>query len=221
MNEQSFNPQENAPHSPNTPQDDASYQHHQGGFNPQGNPSAAGGQTAGEQSQHSYNTGPQQPPPDPKKMAEDQFANELKQAWAEYERVAASADAMGQRGDVKPEVIEKIKQTAKVKLDRKIAEATERFAAKTAGQCHAHSAYSSRPHPATKLYRSESDKMIAGVCGGLAEYFGIDSTWVRILFIALPCLGLLPGIFFAVVAYIAFSVILPVKTSTGEFRRMF
>jgi phage shock protein C len=31
-----------------------------------------------------------------------------------------------------------------------------------------------------KLYRSSTDRMIAGVCGGLAEYFGIDPTWVRI-----------------------------------------
>lgn len=32
-----------------------------------------------------------------------------------------------------------------------------------------------------KLYLSDKDHKIAGVCGGLAEYFGIDSTIVRIL----------------------------------------
>jgi len=31
-----------------------------------------------------------------------------------------------------------------------------------------------------KLYRSRDDKMIAGVCGGLAEYFNVDSTLIRI-----------------------------------------
>ena len=31
-----------------------------------------------------------------------------------------------------------------------------------------------------KLYKSKTDKKICGVCGGLAEYIGIDSTWVRI-----------------------------------------
>ena len=31
-----------------------------------------------------------------------------------------------------------------------------------------------------KLYRSQTDKKIAGVCGGIAEYFGIDSTLVRL-----------------------------------------
>jgi phage shock protein PspC (stress-responsive transcriptional regulator) len=40
-----------------------------------------------------------------------------------------------------------------------------------------------------KLYRSVSDKMVAGVCGGLAEYFEIDSTLVRILFLALLIFG--------------------------------
>ncbi|MDQ3077149.1 MAG: PspC domain-containing protein [bacterium] len=34
-----------------------------------------------------------------------------------------------------------------------------------------------------KLYRSRKDKMIAGVCGGIAEYVGMDATMVRILFI--------------------------------------
>lgn len=32
-----------------------------------------------------------------------------------------------------------------------------------------------------KLYLSDKDRKIAGVCGGLADYFGIDSTIVRIL----------------------------------------
>lgn len=34
-----------------------------------------------------------------------------------------------------------------------------------------------------KVYRSDKDKVIAGVCGGLAEYWGIDSLWVRSLFL--------------------------------------
>ena len=35
----------------------------------------------------------------------------------------------------------------------------------------------------TRLYRSETNKVIAGVCGGLGEYFNIDPTIIRILFI--------------------------------------
>lgn len=36
-----------------------------------------------------------------------------------------------------------------------------------------------------KLYRSEKDKVIFGVCGGLGEYFAIDSLIVRLIFLAL------------------------------------
>jgi len=36
-----------------------------------------------------------------------------------------------------------------------------------------------------KIYRSKTDRKIAGVCGGLAEYFNIDSTWIRIITILL------------------------------------
>lgn len=44
-----------------------------------------------------------------------------------------------------------------------------------------------KPHK--KLYRSFKDRMIAGVCGGLADYFGIDSTWVRLIFLLFLLLG--------------------------------
>lgn len=36
-----------------------------------------------------------------------------------------------------------------------------------------------------KLYRSRTDKVFAGVCGGLAEYFSMDTLIVRLLFLAL------------------------------------
>ncbi len=36
-----------------------------------------------------------------------------------------------------------------------------------------------------KLYLSDTDKKLFGVCGGLAEYFGIDSTLVRVGYIIL------------------------------------
>ena len=36
-----------------------------------------------------------------------------------------------------------------------------------------------------KLYRSEKNRMIAGVCGGIAGYFNIDPTLVRLGFVAL------------------------------------
>lgn len=36
-----------------------------------------------------------------------------------------------------------------------------------------------------RFYLSQTDKKIGGVCGGLAEYFGIDSLIIRIIFVIL------------------------------------
>jgi phage shock protein C len=40
-----------------------------------------------------------------------------------------------------------------------------------------------------RLYRSRNQRQIAGVCGGLAEYYGMDPTWVRLLFVLLLVLA--------------------------------
>lgn len=40
-----------------------------------------------------------------------------------------------------------------------------------------------------KFYLSNSDKKIGGVCGGIAEYLDVDSTFVRLLFVLFALLG--------------------------------
>ena len=55
-----------------------------------------------------------------------------------------------------------------------------------------------------KLYRSNSDKMIGGVAGGLAEYFDIDSTLMRVIFVIITLLG---GS--GVIAYIILWIVIP------------
>ncbi len=40
-----------------------------------------------------------------------------------------------------------------------------------------------------KLYRSKSDKMVGGVCGGLGEFLGVDPTLVRLAFVLLTIFG--------------------------------
>ena len=40
-----------------------------------------------------------------------------------------------------------------------------------------------------KLYRSRDDRMIGGVCGGLGEFFDIDPTLIRLLFVLLTIFG--------------------------------
>ncbi|MCK4808938.1 MAG: PspC domain-containing protein [Candidatus Aenigmarchaeota archaeon] len=58
-----------------------------------------------------------------------------------------------------------------------------------------------------KLYRSKKDRMLAGVCGGIGEYFGIDSTLVRILWVLLT-LGGGAGL----ILYIICAIVIPEKT---------
>ena len=55
-----------------------------------------------------------------------------------------------------------------------------------------------------RLYKSRRYRILCGVCGGIAEYFDIDPTIVRLIFILLAGLGL-SGLFF----YIVCAVIMP------------
>jgi phage shock protein C len=56
---------------------------------------------------------------------------------------------------------------------------------------------------AKKLYRSTSQKMLGGVCGGLAEYFDIDVSIVRLLLVGSALVtALLPLTFFYIIAWI-------------------
>ena len=43
--------------------------------------------------------------------------------------------------------------------------------------------------PVRKLYRSQNNRMVAGVCGGLGEYFNIDVTLIRVAFVLLAVFG--------------------------------
>ena len=55
-----------------------------------------------------------------------------------------------------------------------------------------------------KLYKSSKNKMIDGVCAGIAEYFGIDPTLVRLGAVILTCTG---GC--GILAYIVCAIIIP------------
>ena len=58
-----------------------------------------------------------------------------------------------------------------------------------------------------KLFRSRTDRMIAGICGGLAEYWNVDTSIVRLGVIALLFVSG-GGI---IIAYIAGAIIIPEK----------
>ena len=56
-----------------------------------------------------------------------------------------------------------------------------------------------------KLYRSNSNCMIAGVCGGLGEFIGIDPTLIRLVWALFGCTGA------GIVAYLIAAIIIPQK----------
>ena len=55
-----------------------------------------------------------------------------------------------------------------------------------------------------RLYRSKTDKKLCGVCAGVADYFGIDPTIIRLIWAILALLG---GT--GIVAYLIAAVIIP------------
>lgn len=57
-----------------------------------------------------------------------------------------------------------------------------------------------------KLYRSMTDKKLCGVCGGIAEYFDIDPTLVRLLWV---CASLFSACFPGLLTYIVCALVLP------------
>jgi len=55
------------------------------------------------------------------------------------------------------------------------------------------------------LRRSRHNRLIAGVCGGLAEFFGISAFWFRLAFL----IALIPGGIPGIGAYLLFWIIVP------------
>ena len=53
-----------------------------------------------------------------------------------------------------------------------------------------------------RLVRTKKDRMLAGVCGGIAQHFGIDSTLVRLLFAFVVLFGIGAGVLFYIIAWI-------------------
>jgi phage shock protein C len=62
--------------------------------------------------------------------------------------------------------------------------------------------------PTKHLYRSQSNKVLAGICGGLGEYWTVDPVVLRLLWILVTVFtGFAPG----VIAYVLAIFIVPVK----------
>ena len=55
-----------------------------------------------------------------------------------------------------------------------------------------------------KLYRSSTNKMVAGVCGGIGEYFNVDPTLVRVIWVLCTFIAGL-----SILAYLVCALIMP------------
>jgi phage shock protein C len=61
------------------------------------------------------------------------------------------------------------------------------------------------PRPARRLTRSRDDRMLGGVCGGLAAYTGVDATLIRLLAVV----GAVLGFGSLVLIYVAMWILVP------------
>ena len=64
-----------------------------------------------------------------------------------------------------------------------------------------------------RLYRSRENKMLAGACGGVAEYFQVDPTIVRIIFAAVT-LAFIPG---GIIAYVIAAIVMPERKFDSNY----
>lgn len=63
-----------------------------------------------------------------------------------------------------------------------------------------------------KLFRSEENKIVAGILGGMGEYFQVDPTALRLLFLVVVLItGIVPG----VIAYLLALLIVPRASNTN------
>jgi phage shock protein C len=53
-----------------------------------------------------------------------------------------------------------------------------------------------------QLLRSRRDRVFAGVCGGIGEYFEIDSNLVRLIWILISLAGVVPGVLLYLLAWV-------------------
>jgi phage shock protein C len=69
------------------------------------------------------------------------------------------------------------------------------------------------PAPGTRLYRSRTDRWLAGVCGGIAHYLALDPMLVRALYVLLT---LVTGLGSGIVVYLVLAiVVIPEEPNTG------
>ncbi|MBI2955771.1 MAG: PspC domain-containing protein [Acidobacteria bacterium] len=70
------------------------------------------------------------------------------------------------------------------------------------------------PRPARPLRRSRANKVVAGVCGGLAEYFELDAVLVRLVW---ALVTLFSGIVGGAIAYVICWIVIPYREEESAY----
>ncbi|MEW6236639.1 MAG: PspC domain-containing protein [Candidatus Omnitrophota bacterium] len=143
----------------------------------------------------------------------DRLARELDKCWQAYQRVKEAADVISFREGVHPALVESMKKAANQQFTDEVYDAVHRFSSGEeaepspkleAAEAETSSEAETEAMPnIRKLYRVKDDKMVAGICGGLAKYFEIDSSIIRVGFV-------LASIFWGagIIAYVVLLLIL-------------
>lgn len=142
---------------------------------------------------------------------EDEAYIQLKTYLARFEASLAKNDAKEIMEDVEARVAEIFQKEIKYPNQvigsdsvKKVIECLGEIGSSTNTENQSETKTESKMRTGKKLYRNVDDKVFAGVCGGLAAYFQIDTTIIRVVFIIVFLLG---GS--ALLAYIILWVIMP------------
>lgn len=68
------------------------------------------------------------------------------------------------------------------------------------------------PDPGSRLFRSRDEKIIGGVCGGLAQYLNVDPAIVRIIWVVV---SLSTGVLFGIIIYLVWMIVVPETSKTS------
>ncbi|MGI6455672.1 MAG: PspC domain-containing protein [bacterium] len=165
------------------------------------------------------------PPPTPNPF--DPMARELEVCWKNYQRMKDAAEDISKREGVNPELVEAVRQEAQEHFKSCVSSVLLKHSSRSQAEAAAwqqqqqefygqQEAFSEDVPPRSKgFYRTQHDKMLAGVCGGLADYFEVDSALVRLGFaIGTVVLLLTPACFIVPLVYFLLAILLPVKDDT-------
>lgn len=158
------------------------------------------------------NTQTNPPYPDPRV---ERLAADLQANWYQYLALKDAAEKIAQRQTMPEELIRSLHETANRRLNENIAQSVKTFVEANPHQPGTGAAGTQQGYQRTasvkKLCRTDYDKMLAGVCGGVGEYLNMDSSIVRLMFV-------LFGIFYGmgVIAYIVLTILLPIKMTPNE-----